>query len=86
MRIDSKVVSNHHHHIVEAILDSRIHRRRLQYLVRWEGLGPEENTWEPVENLLESSAVEQAIQNFHVSYPSRPRRERKGDSVTNHAT
>ena len=33
---------------VEKILDNR----DSQYLVKWVGYGPEANTWEPVENLL----------------------------------
>ncbi|XP_073418347.1 uncharacterized protein [Dendrobates tinctorius] len=34
--------------VVEAILDSRLHRRRLQYLVRWQGYSPEDDSWNPL--------------------------------------
>ena len=30
---------------VEKILSSRVHRRRMQYLVRWKGSFPDEDTW-----------------------------------------
>ncbi|CAJ0926531.1 unnamed protein product, partial [Ranitomeya imitator] len=32
-------------YVVEKILDSRISRRKLQYLVKWKGYGQEENSW-----------------------------------------
>ena len=38
-------------YIVEEILNIRMFRRKLQYLVKWEGYGIEGNTWEYSENL-----------------------------------
>jgi len=39
---------------VEAILDSRKRRKKIQYLVKWLGYGHEENTWEPIQNLKDA--------------------------------
>src|ERR1700722_7155636 len=47
---------------VEEILDSRIHRGKLQYLVKWKGYLSNENSWEPTINLKNAP---QMIQNFH---------------------
>src|SRR5690606_27341880 len=52
---------------VEAIVDSRIFRKKLQYRVQWKGYN--ELTWEPhnhVDNCPE------LVQDFHVKYPSKP--------------
>jgi len=38
-------------YIMENILNNRMFRRKLQYLVKWEGYGTEGNTWEYLENL-----------------------------------
>ena len=43
---------------VEKILDNR----DSQYLVKWVGYGPEANTWEPVENLLNCKEL---LNTFH---------------------
>lgn len=38
-------------YIVETILDHRTKRRAVEYLVKWEGFGEGDNTWEPAKNL-----------------------------------
>ncbi|XP_062835829.1 uncharacterized protein LOC134298700 [Anolis carolinensis] len=54
---------------VQDILDSRIHRRRLQYLIDWVGYGPEERSWEDAFTVHAPDLV----QRFHRTYPSKPR-------------
>jgi transposase InsO family protein len=53
-------------YFIEAILDSWIHRRKLQYLVKW--IGYDMPDWEPAELHSESEAVDQ----FHQKYPDKP--------------
>lgn len=36
---------------VEAVLDKRKRRNKIEYLVSWKGYGAEDDTWEPVSNL-----------------------------------
>ena len=57
---------------VSAILDSRRHRNKLQYLVQWKGYDghAESATWEPSENVSNSPVLLAA---FHNSYPTKPR-------------
>ena len=68
-----ELVDGEEEYIVERILDSRMHRRRLQYLVEWEGYGTEGNTWEEAGNV--SNALEKVAE-FHASNPAAPRRIR----------
>ena len=58
---------------VEEVLDSRLKKGKLEYLVKWSGYTDEYNTWEPVFNLENSK---EAIEDFHKENPSAPRRLR----------
>ena len=48
------------------ILDSKIKRQRLKYLVDWVGYGLEEQMCEPVENVVHAA---DAVADFHQEYP-----------------
>ena len=51
---------------VEEVLDSRIHRRRLQYLVKW--VGYDRPDWEPAEGVNKLEGVDR----FYQHYPEKP--------------
>ena len=42
-----EMVDGEEHYIVEQVLDSQLMRGQLQFLVKWEGYGYEENSWIP---------------------------------------
>lgn len=55
---------------VEEILDSRLNRRKLEYLVRWKGYDDASNTWQPVENVKNAPVL---IKTFHKKHPQAPK-------------
>jgi hypothetical protein len=63
---------------VETILDSRTYRGELQYRVRWVGLPPSEDSWEPAEHVTNAETL---VAEFHHRYPNKPkaRADRRSD-------
>lgn len=62
-------VDNEQEYLVEHILDSRVRRNRLEYLVSWEGYTAEHNSWEPANYLSNAPAK---VNEFHQQNPDRP--------------
>lgn len=60
---------------VERILDVRMNRRKLQWLVKWVGYGNEHNTWEPKENLTNCRT---ALVTFYRKNQTKPGRAQWG--------
>ena len=56
---------------VADIVDSRIHRKQLQYRVKWKGYEnhQQEYTWEPAVNVAELTDL---LDDFHSAYPDKP--------------
>ena len=54
---------------VQEILDCRRRRNKWEYLVSWKGYGPNENSWEPRENV---ENAQDKINQFHTKHPSAP--------------
>ena len=50
---------------VESILDCRKRRNQVQFLVKWKGYGPKENSWEPERNIH----AKRLIRTFKDSHP-----------------
>jgi hypothetical protein len=63
------VVDNQQEYEAEEILDSRLFRHSLQYLVKWKGYHITESTWEPASNLKNSPSL---VRSFHIQYPTKP--------------
>lgn len=64
-------IEDHYEYEVEEILDSKIVRKKLKYLVKWLGYELEDSTWEPLENLANCPEL---IKKFHELHPNKPKK------------
>jgi len=58
---------------VEEILDSRWHRKRFQYLVKWKGYGRKHNSWESTPKVFAPELTAE----FHCKHPGAPKHIRR---------
>ncbi|TPX47707.1 hypothetical protein SeLEV6574_g02509 [Synchytrium endobioticum] len=54
--------------VIEEILNARRRGRGFEYLIAWEGFGPEDRTWEPRTSLNDDVM----LRSWHQSYPENP--------------
>ena len=63
------IIDNTEEYEVKDVLDSRFYRGHLQYLIKWKGYSHGDNTWEPLDHVLNATDV---IAAFHARHPDAP--------------
>jgi hypothetical protein len=70
------VIPDDNQYRVDTLLDRRLFRNHLEYLVRWQGYGPEDDTWRPAED-IECSLRQEYDRTHHGQLPTARRSSRK---------
>jgi len=63
---------------VEEVLDSRWHRRRFQFLIKWKGFSREHNSWEVASDVKAPDLVAE----YYQKHPAAPRHIHRTDFDT----
>ena len=67
-----EIIDDEEEYVVEQVLNSRMFRRRLQYLIKWEGYGIEHNSWEYASDVHASDLIKE----YYRKHPAAPRQIR----------
>src|SRR6266511_1713065 len=72
-RLPPKLVEGEEEYIVKEVLNSRLFRQKIQYLVKWEDYGVEHNTWEYLDHL---NNAPDKVAEFYTRHPGAPQQIR----------
>ena len=68
--LDPVIVKEEESYKVENILNSKLVRGKVHYLVKWEGYSDKHNSWEPESNVL--PGAERLVERFHTIHLNAP--------------
>ncbi|XP_035854792.1 chromobox protein homolog 1-like, partial [Sander lucioperca] len=68
-------------YVVEKVLDRRVVKGRVEFLLKWKGFSDEDNTWEPQDNLDGPDLITEYMQK-HKEEEEKKEGKRKGVSET----